>query len=75
MIILVIGRIEVRNHQKRAFLKQDDFIGANGRAEPLQAELAKAMAEATEFRTKEHATNSDTIADAQAGVRPRNVTC
>merc|ERR1740121_1922155 len=32
-----------------------------------QAELAKAMAEATEFRTKEHATNSDTIADAQAG--------
>merc|ERR1719296_130413 len=32
-----------------------------------QAELAKAMAEATDFRTKEKATNLDTIADAQAG--------
>merc|ERR1719436_230451 len=32
-----------------------------------QAELAKAMAEATEFRTKEKATNLDTIADAKAG--------
>merc|ERR1719324_1565081 len=32
-----------------------------------QAALTKAMAEATEFRTKEKAENEDTIADAKAG--------
>jgi len=39
MIVLVIGRIKVRDHQESAFLKQDDFVGSDGRAESLQTQL------------------------------------
>ena len=39
MVILVVGSIEVRNHQERALLEEDDLVGANRRAEPMQRQF------------------------------------
>jgi len=35
----VVGCVEVRDHEERAFLEQNDLAGFNSRAEPLQAQL------------------------------------